>query len=106
MHEVLSISPGILKYSCFCQAAEGRFDCPCHSLEEVTLVAMDAIIQTGKDFRPNVIEQHHSGQWCVVLYDDDPYPGIILQVEENHVKVKCMHRNGVNHFSGQAPGTE
>ncbi|ROI70160.1 hypothetical protein DPX16_0511 [Anabarilius grahami] len=106
MHEVLSISPGILKYrdiSCFCQAAEGVFDCPCHSLEEVTLVAMDAINQTGKDFRPNVIEQHHSGQWCVVQYDDDPYPGIILQVEENHVKVKCMHRNGVNKFFWPSP---
>ncbi|KAK2892368.1 hypothetical protein Q8A67_012356 [Cirrhinus molitorella] len=106
MHEVLSVSPGILKYrdiSCFCQAAEGVFDCPCHSLEEVTLVATDEIDKTGNDFRPSVIEQHHSGQWCVVQYDDDPYPGIILQVEENNVKVKCMHRNGVNKFFWPTP---
>lgn len=33
MHKVLSISYGIPKYkdiSCFCQASEGVFDCPCH----------------------------------------------------------------------------
>ncbi|KAK5925699.1 hypothetical protein CgunFtcFv8_018203 [Champsocephalus gunnari] len=23
----------------------------------------------------DVIEHHHSGQWCVVRYDDQPYPG-------------------------------
>ncbi|KAL7379514.1 hypothetical protein ABVT39_000587 [Epinephelus coioides] len=46
----------------------------------------------------NVMEQHHSGQWCAVGYDDDPYPGIILEVEEHNVKVKWMHRNGINKF--------
>ncbi len=56
-----------------------------------------------EDFSLIVIEQHHSGQWCVVQYDDEPYPGIILQVEENNVKVKCMHRNGVNKFFWPSP---
>lgn len=104
MHQVLSVSPSILKYrdiSCFCWAAEGMFDCPCHSLQEVALVAMEATDQTERDFRPNAIEEHHIGQWCVVRYDDEPYPGIILQLEENNIKV--MHRNGVNKFFWPSP---
>ncbi|XP_053472676.1 uncharacterized protein LOC128602725 isoform X1 [Ictalurus furcatus] len=56
-----------------------------------------------QEFRPNVLEHHHSGQWCVVRYDDEPYPGIILKVEENNVEVKCMHRNGVNKFFWPSP---
>ncbi|KAI3367244.1 hypothetical protein L3Q82_008297 [Scortum barcoo] len=36
-------------------------------------------------------------------YDDEPYPGIILQLEENNVKVKCMHGNGVNKFFWPSP---
>ncbi|KAI4824235.1 hypothetical protein KUCAC02_012761 [Chaenocephalus aceratus] len=103
MHQVLSISPGILKYrdiSCFCQAAEGVFDCSCHSLQEVSLVAMEHA-EKALDVKPDVIKHHHSGQWCVVRYDDQPYPGIILEVEEH--KVKCMHRNGINRFFWPSP---
>ncbi len=37
------------------------------------------------------------GQWCIVNYDGEPYPGIILEVEED-VRVKCMHKNGTNKF--------
>ncbi|KAJ4939070.1 hypothetical protein JOQ06_028532 [Pogonophryne albipinna] len=105
MHQVLSISPGILKYrdiSCFCQAAEGVFDCSCHSLQEVSLVATEHA-EKALDVRPDVIKHHHSGQWCVVRYDDQPYPGIILEVEEHNVKVKCMHRNGINRFFWPSP---
>ncbi|KAI4794712.1 hypothetical protein KUCAC02_031890 [Chaenocephalus aceratus] len=109
MHQVLSISPGILKYrdiSCFCQAAEGVFDCSCHSLQEVSLVATEhaeKALDVRPDVRPDVIKHHHSGQWCVVRYDDQPYPGIILEVEEHNVKVKCMHRNGINRFFWPSP---
>ena len=38
------------------------------------------------------------GQWCALKYDDDMYPGIIQEVTETHVEVKCMHRIGVNRF--------
>lgn len=27
--------------------------------------------------RPDVIEAHHTGQWCIVNYDEQPYPGVI-----------------------------
>ncbi|RXM28486.1 hypothetical protein EOD39_9725 [Acipenser ruthenus] len=120
MHQVISITPGILKYrviSCLCQAAEGVWDCPCYGLQKVTL---PTVLANGRDLspphqpdvidpdtsaplRPDVIESHHSGQWCIVNYDEQPYPGVILEVEEHNVKVKCMHRNGVNKFYWPSP---
>ncbi|KAG9266449.1 hypothetical protein AMEX_G19077 [Astyanax mexicanus] len=55
-------------------------------------------ILCGQRFRPTVIGPHHCGQWCVVQYDNTPYPGIILQVEEGSVQVKCMRAKGINLF--------
>lgn len=40
MHRIISVSPGQMKYrdiSCFCQAADGVFDCPCYLFQEVVL---------------------------------------------------------------------
>ncbi|KAK0133284.1 hypothetical protein N1851_031198 [Merluccius polli] len=38
------------------------------------------------------------GKWCVVRYQDDIYPGIIQDIMETHVQVKCMSNIGVNRF--------
>lgn len=38
------------------------------------------------------------GQWCVLTYDHDIYPGTILEVNETRVMVKCMHQIGKNRF--------
>ncbi len=38
------------------------------------------------------------GQWCMLRYDQELYPGIILSTDETHVQVKCMHRVGPNRF--------
>ncbi|KAJ8395273.1 hypothetical protein AAFF_G00034750 [Aldrovandia affinis] len=75
IHQVLSITPGILKYrdiSCFRQAAEGVWDFPCYSLQEIIV---GAVPPTERDHSapqqpPDVIETHHGGQWCIVRYDD------------------------------------
>ncbi|KAL7407295.1 hypothetical protein ABVT39_006367 [Epinephelus coioides] len=56
----------------------------------------------GKGQR-EIITSGHVGRWCVVRYDDDPYPGIIMAVEENNIQVNCMHRNGVNKFFWPGP---
>lgn len=34
------------------------------------------------------------GQWCVIKYDDDWKPGTIVEVNETHAKVTCMHKVG------------
>lgn len=54
-------------------------------------------------WRPEQIEPKHTGQWCVINYDNDAYPGIILEVEEESVLVKCMCRNGINKFYWPSP---
>jgi hypothetical protein len=71
--------------------ANGRDLSPKHQSDVIDL-------DTSVPLCPDVIESHHSGQWCIVNYNEQPYPGIILEVEEHNVKVKCMHRNGVNKF--------
>ena len=38
------------------------------------------------------------GKWCVVVYDDMPYPGIIQDIDHSSVEVKVMHRIGDNRF--------
>ncbi|XP_069109737.1 uncharacterized protein [Argopecten irradians] len=38
------------------------------------------------------------GEWCVVSYEGKAFPGIILDVDENDIEVKVMHRIGVNRF--------
>lgn len=84
----------------------GVWDCPCYSLQEIIVGAVpptEIVPSAPQQHRPEVIETHHSGQWCIVRYDDQPYPGIILEVEEYNIKVKCMHRNGANRFFWPSP---
>ena len=38
------------------------------------------------------------GSWCVIKYDSDLYPGIILNTDETHAQVKCLHKGGNNKF--------
>ncbi|XP_072116810.1 uncharacterized protein [Mobula birostris] len=41
---------------------------------------------------------HLTDQWCALKYDGKIYPGVIQEVTETHVQVKCMHHRGVNRF--------
>ena len=47
-----------------------------------------------------VIETDESliGKWCVVSYDQKPYPGIIENVDEDEIEVKVMHNIGPNRY--------
>ena len=38
------------------------------------------------------------GEWCVVCYDGEAYPGVVQDVDEEFVQVKTMCIIGVNHF--------
>ena len=109
IHQAISLKPGQIKYrdiSCLCKREEGVLDCPCFNLQEVTLanvpVSSDESPECGKTpdnpRRPEMIEVKHIGEWCVVNYDNEAYPGVIRDVEGHSVKVKCMHRDGINKF--------
>ena len=36
--------------------------------------------------------------WCVVEYDGSPYPGVIIDSDDDSIEVKSMHRIGHNRF--------
>lgn len=102
VHQVLSVSPGKLKYrdiTCLCKREAGMLDCHCYQLMEAT--AFDGTTETR--WCPQFIEAKHIGEWCVVNYEDEAYPGIIIKVEEHTIMVKCMHRNGINKFFWPSP---
>ncbi|KAK1878039.1 Enolase [Dissostichus eleginoides] len=114
IHQAISLTPGQMKYrdiSCLCKREEGVLDCPCFNLQEVTLadvpVSSDESPASGKapdnPRRPAMIEVKHIGEWCVVNYDNEAYPGFIMDAEGHSVKVKCMHRNGINKFHWPSP---
>ncbi|XP_061899472.1 uncharacterized protein LOC133647790 [Entelurus aequoreus] len=97
--------------SCFCQRLDGQLDCACFDLKVATLdgVPVPPPTQTPPTenretpWRPEEVDSKYIGDWCVVKYDDDVYPGIIMDVEEHSIRVKCMHRNGVNKFCWPSP---
>lgn len=97
--------------SCLHKREDGVLDCTCFNLQEVTLtdvpLSSDKVKACGKaqdiQMRPEMIESKHIREWCVVNYDNEGYPGVIMDVEGHSVKIKCMHRNGTNKFFWPGP---
>lgn len=74
-------------------------DCPCSDLKEGMLITAAAPSKPEQDhtkWRAKVITTADIGQWCVVNYDQEAYPGIISDVEGISVMVKYMQFNGYN----------
>ncbi|KAI4811884.1 hypothetical protein KUCAC02_014755 [Chaenocephalus aceratus] len=57
----------------------------------------DRLVSQGHDI-PSAEPSDSIGQWCALKYDEDIYPGVIQEVMDTHVQVKCMHVAGVNRF--------
>lgn len=38
------------------------------------------------------------GKWCVVSYEDRPYPGIVENQDEDEIEVNVMHKIGKNRY--------
>lgn len=66
-------------------------------LEYFIKLLSDSTFIIDADFRcSEMIELKHTREWCVVNYDNEGYPGVIMDVEEHSVKVKRLHCNGTN----------
>jgi len=96
-HQVVTFTPGEILYreiSCMC-STQKQLRCQCFTTQHFTFnmtaqkVATEAIAWESGDL---------IGKWCVIKYDNDLYPGIIMETDETHALVKCMHRVGVNRF--------
>uniref|UniRef100_UPI00358F15CF uncharacterized protein n=1 Tax=Myxine glutinosa TaxID=7769 RepID=UPI00358F15CF len=119
IHQVITLAPGELLHrdvSCFC-TTQKQFNCNCFKTQSFSFgqrvvavpvpqpaneentqpePASEENPQPEKEIQwgsPEVI-----GKWCMLRYDKDLYPGIILGTEESHVQVKCMHRVGINRY--------
>ncbi|KAK5910516.1 hypothetical protein CesoFtcFv8_004344 [Champsocephalus esox] len=118
IHQVICTTPGTIHYrvlSCFCNR---EAICPCFHPSSTNIAPQ---VQPGRDVRtsePTAPENgSHStpssayegtlcpvdditkdllGKWCVITYDDNPYPGIIADIAEDGLEVKVMHYIGQN----------
>ncbi|KAJ4934677.1 hypothetical protein JOQ06_007462 [Pogonophryne albipinna] len=123
IHQVICTTPGTIHYrvlSCFCNR---EAICPCFHPSSTNIAPQ---VQPGRDVRtsePTAPENgSHStpsseyegtlcpvdditkdllGKWCVITYDDNPYPGIIADMAEGGLEVKVMHYIGRNRFFGR-----
>ncbi|XP_058628776.1 uncharacterized protein LOC131538729 [Onychostoma macrolepis] len=104
IHQVVTITPRKISYrdvSCLCSTRQ-TLECQCDDPKTFTF-EVQATAPTQKNNSedlPEISWQNSDiiGKWCSLKYDDDIYPGIIQEVTETHVEVKCMHRIGVNRF--------
>ena len=44
------------------------------------------------------VEESRKEQYCVVTYDNQPYPGIIHDVDDGEIEFMLMHRVGENRY--------
>lgn len=44
------------------------------------------------------VDSHLVGKWCVVNYDDVPYPGVVQNVDDDDIEVQVMHKIGSNRY--------
>ncbi|XP_030251615.1 uncharacterized protein LOC115568462 [Sparus aurata] len=106
IHQVITLAPGEMlsrDVSCMCTTRK-QFNCKCFNTQCFSFgqKRTTAVPQPASGGNPENDIQWESpeliGKWCILRYDDDLYPGVILNIQETHVQVKCMHRVGSNRF--------
>ncbi len=103
IHQVITQAPGKLTYrdvSCLCSTRQ-ILQCQCYqdlAFDFKVNSAVPALHQGQPDLEVQWDRDDIVGQWCVIRYDDEVYPGTIVEVSETHVHVKCMHRVGHNRY--------
>ncbi len=86
--------------SCLCSTRQ-ILQCQCYQAQAFDFKvnsAVPALHQGQPDLEVQWDRDDIVGQWCVIRYDDEVYPGTIVEVSETHVHVKCMHRVGHNRY--------
>ena len=103
IHQVVTVRERKITYrdvSCICSARQ-TLDCQCHPTQTFAFEATTPTQEhTNTQKQPEFAWQDADkiGKWCCLNYDHEIYPGIIQEISETHVEVKCMHRVGVNCF--------
>ncbi|KAJ4933475.1 hypothetical protein JOQ06_030303 [Pogonophryne albipinna] len=112
IHQVICTTPGTIHYrvlSCFCNR---EAICPCFHPLLIVRTSEPTAPENGSHSTPSSeyegtlcpvddITKDLLGKWCVITYDDNPYPGIITDIAEGGLEVKVMHYIGRNRFFWQ-----
>lgn len=97
LHQVVTLARGSLicrDVSCMCVAMK-RLECQCPGSQSFSFLCDQTPIQhSAIDWTSSEV----IGKWCVVRYDDDLYPGIVMATDDSYAQVKCMHSAGRNKF--------
>lgn len=101
IHQLITLAPGKLTYrdvSCLCSTQQ-VLECQCYNTQNFSF-AVQLLSESPEPADWDIQWQNPDvlGKWCVLKYEDELYPGIVLQTNETHVQVKCMHRVGSNRF--------
>lgn len=99
LHQVLCMTRGKISYrnvSCLCRSGDRILNCTCFSPQSFEFDATNPIEITDDDSRI-------PGRYCIVLYDDRLYPGIIKRVHEHSMEIDCMRPVGRNRFCWPTP---
>lgn len=104
IHQVVTGALGEILYrdvSCPCTTRQ-CFDCHCEDTDTFSFEVQqptNPLPETQSDTETEIPwGTDLVGQWCAVTYEDTVYPGIIQDIKETHVQVKCMSRIGANRF--------
>ncbi|KAL7381234.1 hypothetical protein ABVT39_002539 [Epinephelus coioides] len=100
IHQVVTLAPGEIisrDVSCMCSTKK-QFACVCWNTQHFSFIKKVPAGVLQRQTQIHWDDPEVLGQWCVLTYDKDLYPGIILAVDETHVQVKCMHRVGPNRY--------
>lgn len=96
IHEVLCLKRLQISYRsvscCSYLCDEKKFDCSCFDLKEFAF-------ENPPVSDTHVPSQYIEGRYCIVLYDDKLYPGLILHNDmQGSVQVNCMKPFGRNRY--------
>lgn len=97
LHQVVTVARGSLicrDVSCICVAMK-RLECQCPGSQVFSFLCDQTSIQhSAVDWTSSEV----IGKWCVIRYDGDLYPGIVMATDDAYTQVKCMHSAGPNRF--------
>ena len=107
IHQIITSETGKISYrdiSCFCKK-DMNYLCNCYSLKHFVFTNDNASQCDERESADQgvVYSEELLGKWCIVKYDQKPFPGMIQDLDETDVFVQCMHRVGHNRFFWPEP---
>lgn len=103
IHQVVTHIPRQIRHrdvSCLCPNRQ-NLECECYNPKTFIFGAKESASNEDNIQNLPAIPWQNTdtiGQWCYLKYDNTIYPGVIQDVNETYVLVKCMHRVGNNRF--------